>query len=107
IGRYSVATGAWEWFAYSLEDTDVDGDWIGLSEITALGPDLMAVVERDKLNGPHAAIKRLYTVDLSAAAPRTVGAVAPARPVRKTLAVDLLPHLESLRGWTQEKVEGI
>src|SRR5690606_20912734 len=23
IGRYSVATGAWEWFAYSLEDTDV------------------------------------------------------------------------------------
>lgn len=106
IGRYVVATGEWTWFAYPLERTDVEGDWIGLSEITALGPDLVSVIERDKLNGPRARLKRIYTVDLAAADKRTVGGAVPARPVRKKLAVDLLPHLRKLNGWTQEKVEG-
>ena len=40
------------------------GDWIGLSEVVALDDDSLAVVERDKLNGPNARIKRVYQVDL-------------------------------------------
>ncbi|WP_162602379.1 esterase-like activity of phytase family protein [Nocardioides daejeonensis] len=110
IGRYAVATGEWTWFAYSLEKTDVAGDWLGLSEITALGPDLVSVIERDKLNGPRARVKRVYTVDLAKAgstpAASSAPGAAPARPVAKTLALDLLPHLQAQQGWTQEKVEG-
>ncbi|MFS3129401.1 esterase-like activity of phytase family protein [Nocardioides sp. Bht2] len=106
IGRYQVSTGTWSWFAYSLEKTMVEGDWIGLSEITALSADVVSVIERDKLNGPRAKVKRIYTVDLAAASKSTVGSVLPARPVRKRLAVDLLPYLRSDAGWTQEKVEG-
>ncbi len=107
IGRYEVKSKTWSWFAYTLESTEETGDWIGLSEITALGPDLLTVIERDKLNGPRAALKRLYTVDLSTASKKTVGTDEPARPVAKKLAVDLLPHLRELNGWTQEKVEGV
>ena len=55
IGRYDVATGAWAWFAYPLGTTTTAGDWIGLSEITVVDDgDTLAVIERDKLNGPDA-----------------------------------------------------
>ncbi|CAM3408285.1 esterase-like activity of phytase family protein [Nocardioides dubius] len=106
IGRYQVATGTWSWFAYPIEKTTTEGDWIGLSEITALSADVVSVIERDKLNGPRAKVKRIYTVDLSTASRTTVGSILPARPVSKRLAVDLLPYLRADAGWTQEKVEG-
>ena len=38
------------------------GDWIGLSEITVVDDDTLAVIERDKLNGPDAKVKAVYTV---------------------------------------------
>lgn len=101
IGRYDVTTGAWAWFTYPLETTTTTGDWIGLSEITFVDRDTVAVIERDKLNGPAARTKRVYTVDLPDTAAGSV------TPVTKKLAVDVLPVLQAQRGWTQEKLEGL
>ncbi|WP_204163850.1 esterase-like activity of phytase family protein [Nocardioides solisilvae] len=102
IGRYDVAEGSWTWFGYRLRRTDTPGDWMGLSEVTALDDDTLLVVERDKLVGPQAAVKRVYAVDV----PEIGGTDEPVM-LRKDLAVDVLPHLRALHGWTQEKLEGL
>ncbi|MFC9945996.1 esterase-like activity of phytase family protein [Streptomyces pratensis] len=102
LGRYDVRAGTWSWYGYRLGTTTAPGDWIGLSEITVVGDEL-AVIERDKLNGPAARVKRIYTVGLPrTAAPRGALTVLP-----KTLARDVLPDLRATRGWTQEKLEGL
>ncbi|WP_082600457.1 esterase-like activity of phytase family protein [Agromyces sp. Root81] len=102
IGRYDVASGAWSWFGYPLESTAVGGDWMGLSEITAIDDDTLAVIERDKLNGPAAAVKRVTRVEIPATTPE-----AGTLPVlEKTTAIDVLPALRRAAGWTQEKLEG-
>ncbi|WP_340539665.1 esterase-like activity of phytase family protein [Nocardioides sp. GXZ039] len=101
IGRYDVAAGTWTWFGYPLSSTATPGDWIGLSEVTMVDADTVAVVERDKLAGTRARIKRIYTVDLPAGAPGRL------TPVSKRLALDLLPAMAARRGWTQEKLEGL
>lgn len=103
IGRYLPATGEWSWFTYPLGTTTTAGDWIGLSEITAIDADTFAVIERDKLNGPAAAIKRVYRFDLPAEGGTATQPVA----VQKKLAFDVLPVLEAKQGWTQEKLEGL
>ncbi len=105
IGRYDTTTGEWSWFGYQLESTGVAGDWMGLSEIVAVDDDTLAVIERDKLNGPKAAIKRVYTVEV----PDGAGVTGLATPtvLDKTLAIDVLPALQSVNGWTQEKLEGL
>ncbi|NYI75749.1 esterase-like activity of phytase family protein [Nocardioides panzhihuensis] len=104
IGRYTPATGQWEWFGYGLEPTSVAGDWLGLSEITAVDEDTLAVIERDKQNGTTAAIKRVYTVEVPR---RGTTGLSPVTPLRKRLAYDLLPALQRTNGWTQEKLEGV
>ncbi|WP_299536136.1 esterase-like activity of phytase family protein [uncultured Streptomyces sp.] len=102
LGRYDVRAGTWSWYGYRIGATGTPGDWIGLSEITAVGGRL-ALVERDKLNGPAAAVKRIYTVGLpQSAAPAGKLPVLP-----KTLAEDVLPELRATGGWTQEKLEGL
>lgn len=101
IGRYDVREDRWTWFGYELEDTDADGDWIGLSEITAIDNNTLAVVERDKLNGPSAELKAVYTVTVPMSHSNRV------RKVRKRLAVDVLPAMRAHQGWTQEKLEGL
>ncbi|MFI2303351.1 esterase-like activity of phytase family protein [Actinacidiphila glaucinigra] len=102
IGRYDVASGTWSWFGYRIASTDTPGDWIGLSEITAVG-DKLALIERDKLNGPAARIKRVYTVDM----PKSAAPSGPLQVLPKTLAHDVLPDLRATKGWTQEKLEGL
>lgn len=102
LGRYLPADETWQWFGYQLESTDVDGDWIGLSEIQVYDGSLL-ILERDKLNGPDARVKAVYRVAIPDAG--ATGAEAP--PVLpKTLARNLLPDLQANRGFTQEKVEG-
>ena len=103
IGRYDVATGAWAWFGYPLGTTTTAGDWIGLSEITVVDRDTHAVIERDKLNGPDATVKAVYSVQIPTTdpAPGTVGTLT------KTLVRDLVPDLRATNGWTQEKLEGL
>ncbi|MBM7817633.1 DNA-binding beta-propeller fold protein YncE [Cellulosimicrobium cellulans] len=105
LGRYDVASGTWDWFAYPLEQTTTGGDWMGLSEVTVVDHDTLAVIERDKLNGPAATVKRVYAVDVPAVA---VGAASTTPvAVTKTLAHDVLPDLRATSGWTQEKLEGL
>ncbi|MGO4956307.1 esterase-like activity of phytase family protein [Luteococcus sp. Sow4_B9] len=104
IGRYDVKAGTCTFYGYQLESTDVEGDWIGLSEIHLLDQDTLAVIERDKLNGPDASIKRIYTVDIKGKGVAD-GQLLPV--LAKELAVDVLPHLQATKGWTQEKLEGM
>lgn len=102
IGRYDVSDGSWHWFGYPLSAAKRDGsDWVGLSEIVAVDNDTLAVIERDKLNGPAARNKRIYTVDLPTADPVDVPVL------EKRLAFDVLPSLRATNGWTQEKLEGL
>lgn len=108
IGRYDIAAGTWTFYGYPLEKTSATGDWMGLSEIAYVGrrhgKDQLAVIERDKLNGPDARVKRVYAFEV--AGPGAVhGDELPV--VRKRLAVDVLPVLRSTNGWTQEKLEGM
>ena len=98
IGRYQVATGTWSWFGYPLSA----GSNVGLSEIVALGGDRYALLERDNLSGPTAALKQITTVDLD----RTTG-TTPLPLLTKRVARDLLPDLRATNGWVQEKVEGL
>lgn len=103
IGRY--ANGQWEWFGYELETTGTEGDWIGLSEIVIHDGGLL-VLERDKLNGPDAALKAIYRVDLPSGAGVTGAGEAP-KVLPKTPVRDLLPDLRATNGFVQEKVEGM
>ncbi|GAA4691106.1 hypothetical protein APR04_005885 [Promicromonospora umidemergens] len=103
IGRYDVAAGEWTWFGYPLSAPSADGDWVGLSEVTVVDRDTLAVIERDKLNGPAAELKAVYEVDLPKRDPRP-GKVS---MLDKELAIDVLPALRATNGWTQEKLEGL
>ncbi|MCP9273988.1 esterase-like activity of phytase family protein [Mycolicibacterium arenosum] len=104
LGKFTPADDKWEWFGYQLEKTDVDGDWVGLSEIQVHDGSLL-VLERDKLNGPDAKVKAIYRVQIPAGGeafePDNTPVVLP-----KTLARNLLPDLQATRGFVQEKVEG-
>lgn len=109
IGKYDTKTKTWQWFGYELEKPAGKGDWMGLSEITALDDKHLLVIERDKLNGPDAKIKRVMKVTLpeGGAEGAAAGANGGALPmVKKELAVDVLPKLRATNGWTQEKLEG-
>ncbi|SQI20619.1 esterase-like activity of phytase family protein [Corynebacterium jeikeium] len=120
IGKYNTKTKQWQWFGYELEKPTGKGDWMGLSEITALDDKHLLVIERDKLNGPDAKVKRVMKVTLpeggegagtgeaqGAGAGEAQGANGGALPmVKKELAVDVLPKLRATNGWTQEKLEG-
>ena len=104
IGRYDVTSKTWTWFGYKLEAPAAGGtDWMGLSEIVAVDDTTLAVIERDKLNGPNAAIKRIYTVQI----PATDPADGTLPILEKTLAYDVLDDLQATNGWTQEKLEGL
>jgi len=102
IGRYDVSGGTWAFFGIELESTSADGDWIGLSEITAIDDDTLALIERDKLNGPDAALKTVITVEV----PDELPGEGELPILEKSLAIDVLPALQAVNGWTQEKLEG-
>ncbi|WP_040158272.1 esterase-like activity of phytase family protein [Nigerium massiliense] len=104
IGAYDVASGAFTWWGYPLEAPSAKGDWIGLSEITWVGKNKLAVIERDKLSGPAAKVKRLYTVTLDQPG---VADGQPLPVLTKKLAHDVLPDLAKPKGWVQEKLEGM
>ena len=121
IGKYDTKTKQWQWFGYELEKPAGKGDWMGLSEITALDDKHLLVIERDKLNGPDAKVKRVMKVTLPEGGAKGAaaganggasgdvdgGASGEALPmVKKELAVDVLPKLRATNGWTQEKLEG-
>lgn len=104
ILEYSIADGTWRSFTYELEETSVEGDWMGLSEITFVSEDAdgvrLGLIERDKGTGPDARIKHLTEVTIAPDA-------ADGDVLGKTLVHDVLPDLQATNGWTQEKLEGM
>ncbi|MCM2680098.1 esterase-like activity of phytase family protein [Echinimonas agarilytica] len=85
---------------YPLDDAESqNGGWVGLSDITAMGDDQFLVLERDNQGGPDAAIKRIYSIDLSD--------VEAGDTINKTLEVDLMDTLAATGAMTFEKIEGL
>ncbi|CAM8637438.1 Phytase-like domain containing protein [Comamonadaceae bacterium] len=103
ILRYTPATKAWGVLHYPLEATKAEGGWVGLSEITAVGPDTFVVIERDNQFG-DSALKTLHSFSvagLTAAAPGD----AKVPVVTKRLLRNLVPDLQKPRGYVLDKVE--
>lgn len=113
IGRYDTASGSWSFVHYPLE-SETDGGWIGLSELTLLPDGTFAVVERDKGWGPstepNASLKAVFQVDLANApfAPYrdgvTDGGLA---TISKRFLIDVVPALSEASIFTPEKLEGL
>lgn len=99
IAIYDTVAETWISVFYPLDATESQaGGWVGLSDITSLGDGKFLVLERDNQGGPDAAIKRFYTVDLSA--------VTDGQTITKMLAKDLMPVLAQTGGLIPEKIEG-
>jgi hypothetical protein len=110
IWEYHLTTGTSREFLYPLEDKS-----LGCSDIVAVGPNQLLVIERDGLPGDSASFKRLYEVDFSHATDiqniaqlPTTGIPGGVRPVAKKLFLDLLDPKHGLAGSQfPEKIEGI
>ena len=103
ILRYTPATKTWGVLHYPLEATKAEGGWVGLSEITAVGPDTFVVIERDNQFG-DSALKTLHSFSvagLTAAAPGD----AKVPVVSKRLLRNLVPDLQKPQGYVLDKVE--
>ncbi len=103
ILRYQPTTKTWGVLHYPLDSTSVEGGWVGLSEITAVGPEAFVVVERDNQFGDKS-IKTLRAF--------SVAGLVPAAPddakvpvVTKRLVRDLVGDLQKPRGYVLDKVE--
>lgn len=103
ILRYQVSSKTWGVLHYPLDKPTTAESWVGLSEITAVGPDSFVVVERDNLFGDKA-IKTLKAFSVKGLTPAAVG--TPNVPVvSKRLVRDLVPDLQQPKGYVQDKVE--
>jgi hypothetical protein len=100
--RYSVADGSWGVLHYPLDASPAG--WMGLSEITATGPDSFVLIERNNQWGA-AAIKRLTTISVAGLTPAAPGA-ANVPVVTKRLLRDMVPDLAATNGTVLEKLEG-
>jgi len=110
IGQYDTTTSEWKFFYYPIETPlSVNGGWVGLSEITYLGSDEFAVIERDNQGGPDAAIKRLYKFSTKGLTPIADNGLATTGfpVVNKVLVRDLMDDLKATGGLVLEKVEGL
>jgi hypothetical protein len=111
IGRYDVESGEWTFYYYPIETPlSANGGWVGLSELTYLGDDEFAVVERDNQAGADATIKRIYRFSIAGLTPLADPAAGtiPAFPVvSKLLVDDLMDDLQAPNGLVLEKVEGM
>ncbi|MEM1398294.1 MAG: esterase-like activity of phytase family protein, partial [Pseudomonadota bacterium] len=106
LGIFSEADEAWTFVHYPLQAAQSPrGGWVGLSEVTWLGDQKFAVLERDNQPGDYAVIKTLTTIDLAGVTPAPLGGDIPV--VEKTQAVDMLPIMQSTNGWISDKPEGI
>jgi hypothetical protein len=76
-----------------------------LSEITALGSDEFAVLERDNQANADARIKRVYKFSVAGVTFKQDGEAF--ETVTKTLVDDLMDDLQAPNGLVLEKVEGM
>merc|ERR1719310_1547417 len=66
LGMYDMKQKRWTFVYYPLDAVrSQNGGWVGLSDIAPVGDKKFLVLERDNQGGPDAAIKRIYSVDLS------------------------------------------
>lgn len=101
ILAYKPSAKTWGAVLYPLDKAEKG--WIGLSEVTASGDDLI-VIERDNLIGDAAKIKKLTRVSLKGVTPGMLGGKG--LPVlKKAEAKDLLPLLKAPNGYVQDKIE--
>lgn len=96
VGAYNVAQKSWTAYKYVLDTVPaVEDAWVGLSEITYLGDESFAVIERDNQAAGDARVKRIYSFSLKG--------LAPGATITKQLRVDLLSQF----GYDLEKIEGL
>ena len=109
IGRYEVASDKWKFYYYPLDVPESEnGGWVGLSELTAIGNDRFAVIERDNQGGPDAAIKRIYTFSVAGLTPLPdAGGITAFPVIEKHIKRDLMVDLKATGGLVLEKVEGL
>ena len=109
IGRYDTSSSEWSFYYYPIETPlSINGGWVGLSDLTYLGDDEFAVIERDNQGGPDAAIKRLYKISMKGLVPTADNGGTPDFPVvSKTLVRDLMVDLKATGGLILEKIEGL
>ncbi len=108
IGRYDRRNGDWTFAYYPLDaPTSPNGGWVGLSELTYLGSDTFAVLERDDQGGTDATVKRIYTVSVDGVDFRSQGEVF--EVLDKSLALDLIVAdvFAPTGGPFPEKLEGL
>lgn len=101
---YKPSTKSWGILYYPLT-APAAGAWMGLSELTYLGDDRFAVIERDNQFGAKAA-KTLATFSVKGLKPAPFGS-SEIPTVEKTLLRDLTPELMKLGGHGLDKVEGM
>lgn len=110
IGRYDTVTEEWTSAYYPLDElTSPNGGWVGLSELTCLGCEKFAVIERDNQGGPDATIKRIYTFSIDDVSFRDRSRTPNFDILDKTLARDILVEgdFDSTGGLVPEKIEGL
>jgi hypothetical protein len=109
IGRYEPTTEDWTFYYYPLDTPlSANGGWVGISELTSLGDEKFAVVERDNQAGPDAIIKRIYQFSIAGLVPIEDDGGATNFPVvAKELVHDLMPELKKTGGLVLEKIEGM
>lgn len=104
LAFYDPAAKSWGFVHYPLAAPAGEG-WVGLSEITALGGDRFALIERDNQPGDAAALKSVTVISLAGVTPKPYGETL--LTVTKTVAMDLLPAMRATRGWISDKPEGL
>jgi len=106
LALFDPLSETWSFVHYPLDASAAAGSWTGLSEIVAVQGSTCLVVERDNLNGPDAAIKRITEISLNGVTPVPYGE-ASLPVVEKQEAINLLPYIMATNGWTPDKVEGL
>lgn len=104
ILSYKPSTKSWGVLYYPLT-APAAGAWMGLSELTYLGDDRFAVIERDNFFGAKA-VKTLATFSVKGLTPAPFGS-STIPTVEKKLLRDLTPDLMKLGGYGLDKVEGM
>ncbi|CAD5295380.1 Alkaline phosphatase [Bosea sp. 62] len=104
ILTYKPFTKSWGILHYPLT-APAAGAWMGLSELTYLGDDSFAVIERDNQFGTKA-VKTLATFSVKGLKPAPFGS-SEIPTVEKKLLRDLTPDLMKLGGYGLDKVEGM
>ncbi|WP_172300284.1 esterase-like activity of phytase family protein [Pseudoruegeria sp. HB172150] len=99
---YDLESKEWGGVAYPTEP--VESGWVGLSDITYAGGDVIYIIERDNQIGGNAKLKALYSVPLSDLEPVALTEELPL--VSKTLVHDFIPDLQALNGFVVDKIEG-